>query len=114
MHSLYEQTSAEEVDAGRNVEAEQGTFAEFVKERVQTFAAAGGDVPRDVLVMTDPPLEHVDEYPSMWAYGNHFRCFEDTNEENTHETYGARVFVMAPQLCRTSAADTNFVLAELP
>ena len=63
--------------------------------------------------MSTLPSECAEEYNSIWAYGNHYRCLLD-NESITNEMFDSGIFVISPQRCRASLHDTNVIDAELP
>ena len=63
--------------------------------------------------MSELPSRNAEEYPAMWAYGNHYRCLPE-DETITYETFDSAVFVISPQGCRASPQDMNIVDADLP
>lgn len=74
--------------------------------------AAGEVVPHDLLILSRPPNSQVTEYPSMFAYGNHYRC-EDPLLGSTHVSYDSGVASIINQRCRASVNDRNEIDADL-
>ena len=73
----------------------------------------GKEVNLDLALMLTLPAVAAEEYNSMWAYRNHYRCLPD-EESLSNETFDCRVFVMSPQGCQSSSQDRNVVDADLP
>jgi hypothetical protein len=72
----------------------------------------GEVVPHDVALLSKPPGKKVFEYPSMWAYGNHFRCKSEL-WGSTHSSYDVGVAFVILQEYQSSVHDVNWMEAQL-
>jgi hypothetical protein len=87
-------------------------FSKWLEAKVDAMGAAAGSESPEVLILAQPPARHVTEYPSMWAYGNHFRC-EHALLGSTHISYDSGVACIVNQSCQSSSHDRNPVDANL-
>ena len=112
-HREYEDLQQERAARRRPRPPPLPEFFSWVHDQVKARIDRGDTVDVDLALMCDLPSRNAEEYPAMWAYGNHYRCLPE-EESTTHETFDSGVFVMSPQGCRASAQDTNIVEADLP
>lgn len=85
---------------------------EWLRDRVQSSIIAREEVDLDLALMSNIPTQNAEDYLSMWAYKNQYRCLPE-NETITNKTFDSGVFVMSFQGCRASPKDTNIVQAKL-
>jgi hypothetical protein len=90
----------------------QPSFSSWLEARVDSMGGAAAGVPADLLLLSQPPCSEVTEYPSMWAYGNHFRC-ENALVGSAHVSFDSGVACIGDQRCQSSGHDRNPVDATL-
>ena len=53
------------------------SFSDWLREQVQAMIDYEEDVDMEQVQMPTLPSQVAEEYPSMWAYWNHFCCLPD-------------------------------------
>jgi hypothetical protein len=86
-------------------------FHRWLSNYVEEQLDSDQHVDPDVVMLAHPPLARVEEYPAMWAYGNHFRS--EPAEGETHAYFDAGVAVVSITPYRARASDRNVVEAKL-
>ena len=109
----YEDMQSERSGRRRAREPQLPDFVYWLRDKVQAILDSRAPIDADLAMLSDLPSIEADEYPSIWAYGNHYRCLPK-EDSIPHETFDSSVFVMSPQGCRASTQDRNIVDAELP
>jgi hypothetical protein len=83
-------------------------FHLWIEQEVELRLAASTDVAHDVALLAKPLASKVHEYPSMWAYGNHYRS-KSCLWGSSHAMYDAGIASVIWQTCQSSVRDLNRV-----
>jgi hypothetical protein len=73
-------------------------FSTWLEHRVEQKLWRGDLVVHDVALLSKAPGRKVFEYPSMWAYGNHYRC-KSCLWGGSHCSYDSGVAAVIKQTC---------------
>ena len=67
----------------------------------------------NIVLLSSPPPPLVQEYHSLWAYGNHLRVWADETGPHPHASFDSAVSDIISQECRASSSDRNTIRADL-
>ena len=89
------------------------SFVAWLEERVRLMLLTNADaVSQDLVDLSRPPSNRIGECDAMWAYGSHYRCLNE-DDDNNFVSFDPGVTVVIKTWCRLSARDRHPFEAEL-
>ncbi len=87
------------------------TFGQWLQKYVWRALDYNEVIDEDIICLSQPPFKIVLSYALMWAYGNHYRVEDETNDCHTTNDSGiASIFIQGSHF---STQDRNVVMATL-